>query len=118
MEKLQRQKERLERSARNTDSTKAKKEMETVIEENQTLKKQVTDSEEMVKQANIIINDHTKHIDSMKQKIWNMSKILRMKNEELEVKSEDFEKAIDVIVDLRERLVELGEDLSDDEEED
>ena len=78
----------------------------------------MTDSEEMVKQANIIINDCTKHIDSMKQKIWNMSKKLRMKNEELEVKSEDFEKAIDVIVDLRERLVELGEDLSDDEEED
>ena len=47
-----------------------------------------------------------------------MSKKLRMKNEELEVKSEDFEKAIDVIADLKERLVELGEDLSDDEEED
>lgn len=60
--------------------------METVIEENQTLKKQVTDSEEMVKQANIIINDHTKHIDSVKQKIWDMSKKLRMKNEELEEK--------------------------------
>ena len=74
--------------------------------------------EQMVKQSETIAEDSRIQHDKLRQKAWNLSKKVRLKNDELEEKTEECEAAIETALELRDRLLALGAELSDDESED
>ena len=102
----------------NENLVDAVKESKDIISKLKEKQKESEDCNEMSTSKENADSSTAKEIEELQKKLWKVIKKIQRKDEELEEKETELDTAYDVIVDLRQRLIEHGEDLEEIEDDD